>query len=304
MTQKCNRKKVIAYYPDWEEYQENKLQYHILTHVIYAFAIPEKDGSIKELNHPKRAEELIEKAHKSNVQVLLAVGGWEYEDINLEETFAQATATQEKREHFVGELLAMCQRYGFDGIDIDWEYPGIDKEGQSSYEAMMLLLAEKLHTQGKILTTAVISGMDAWGEVRKESPAYTDAVLDAVDWINVMAYDGGEGESHSSYDFAVSCGEYWKNTRNMNGEKVMLGVPFYARPGWGLYKDILAEIPQAWEKDHCTYQGAEVWYNGMDTIKAKTEYAQKELGGIMIWELTQDAPGENSLLGVIGNTIN
>lgn len=303
MGQKCNRNKVIAYYPDWEEYQEDKLQYDILTHIIYAFAIPEKEGSIKELNHPERAEELIEKAHKHKVQVLLAVGGWEYENVILEETFVQATATPEKRERLSENILSICLRYGFDGIDIDWEYPGFDSEGKNSYEELMLLLAEKLHAKGKILTSAVVSGMEAEGGIRKEAAAYTDAVLRAVDWVNVMAYDGGDGKNHSTYDFAVNCGNYWRDARDMPREKVVLGVPFYARPGWGFYRNILAEVPDAWTKDHCTYQGVEVWYNGYNTIRAKAEYAQRELGGIMIWELTQDGQGDKSLLKVIGDTM-
>lgn len=296
--------KVVAYYPDWEEYQEEKLQYQYLTHLIYAFAIPEATGNIKELNHPKRAKKLIEKAHENGVKVLLAVGGWEYEGVVLEETFMQAAATEEKRSHLAEEILSMCLKYGFDGIDIDWEYPKNDENGENPYEALMLLLAEKLHEEGKLLTSAVVSGMEGDGiGVRKEAAFYPDTALAAVDWINVMAYDGGDGALHSGYEFAIGCGDYWKNTRNMPGEKVVLGVPFYGRPGWFLYKDIVAEIPEAWKKDRCTYQGTEVWYNGSDTIRAKAEYAKKELGGIMMWELTQDAVGEKSLLSIIGETM-
>ncbi len=296
--------KVVAYYPDWEDYQEEKLQYNYLTHIIYAFAIPEKTGNIKELNHPKRARKLIEKAHENGVQVLLAVGGWEYEDVVLEETFMQAAATEEKRIHLVEEIISICKKYGFDGIDIDWEYPKTDEKGENPYEALMLLLAEKLHEEGKLLTSAVVCGMEGDGrDVRKEAAFYPDTVLAAVDWINVMAYDGGEGEFHSGYEFAIRCGDYWKKDRSMPKDKVVLGVPFYGRPGWFLYKDIVAEIPEAWQKDHCTYHGEEVWYNGSNTIKAKAEYAKKELGGIMMWELTQDALGEKSLLGIIGATM-
>lgn len=48
----------------------------------------------------------------------------------------------------------------------------------------------------------------------------------------------------------------------------------------------------------------EVYYNGPDTIAEKTRYAMENLGGIMIWELTQDAAGEDqSLLQVIGRSL-
>lgn len=300
MKERYGGKKVIAYYPDWEAYQEEKLQYEILTHVIYAFAIPQKDGTVKELNHPEHARELIQKAHLCEVKVLLAIGGWSYNDIPLEGAFAEATDSPEKRERFADEIMATCLEYGFDGIDIDWEHPRIDGKSGKQYQSLMLILAEKLHAQGKLLTSAVISGIKAEGDIYYDAPAHTDVVLEAVDWINIMAYDGGEGELHSSYPFATACGDYWKNTRKMPAEKVVLGVPFYARPGWQAYKNIISEVPDAWKKDHCTYEGTEVWYNGINTIKAKAKYAKQELGGIMIWELSQDTIGEYSLLQAIG----
>ena len=76
---------------------------------------------------------------------------------------------------------------------------------------------------------------------------------------------------------------------------------FYARPGWAGYGTILERVPDAGSRDHTAYDGMEVYYNGMDTIARKTRYARENLGGIMIWELTQDTwDREKSLLQVIG----
>lgn len=45
----------------------------------------------------------------------------------------------------------------------------------------------------------------------------------------------------------------------------------------------------------------EVYYNGVSTITEKTLYAKENLGGIMIWELTQDSmDNDKSLLQAIG----
>ena len=46
----------------------------------------------------------------------------------------------------------------------------------------------------------------------------------------------------------------------------------------------------------------DIAYNGAATIAKKAELA-KGYGGIMIWELTQDAKGEKSLLKVISDTL-
>ncbi|MCI8528545.1 MAG: hypothetical protein HFH82_05220 [Lachnospiraceae bacterium] len=87
----------------------------------------------------------------------------------------------------------------------------------------------------------------------------------------------------------------------MPSYKVVLGVPFYARPSWADYGTILESVPVAYDKDHVAYNGMEVYYNGVETMVEKTKYAREKLGGIMIWELTQDTSDmDKSLLQAIG----
>ena len=297
--------KVVGYYPGWVRDKLNTVDFNVLTHVCYAFAIPTPDGSLLELENPDIASELIRSAHKNGAKVLLSVGGWSYNDVPLEATFLEATSDSEKTQRFAENIIAMCDEYGFDGVDMDWEHPRVDGTSAKQYEELMLILSEKLHAKGKILTAAVLSGVTADGNIYYDAAAHTNAVLNAVDFINVMAYDGGDGERHSQYEFAVSCGDYWKNTRGLPAYKVVLGVPFYARPSWAGYNMILADVPDAWDRDNVTYNGMDVYYNGMETIKKKTRYAKENLGGIMIWELTQDtSEREKSLLQAIGSAAN
>lgn len=294
--------KVVGYVPSWKE-DIGKLRFDILTHVNYAFAIPTAEGGLRPLENAALAQQLIQKAHAADCKVLLAVGGWSYQDTPLEATFMQATATAEKRAAFADAIVTMCDQYGFDGVDMDWEHPRVDGTSAAQYEALMLDLSTRLHKKGKLLSAAVLSGATADGNIYYDAAAHSDKVLAAVDYINVMAYDGGDGERHSSYEFAVNCGTYWQQSRGLSADKVVLGVPFYARPSWAAYGDILSLVPNAWQSDHVTYQGMDVWYNGCATIEKKTNYAMKNLGGVMIWEVTQDAAGEHSLLSTIGQTI-
>lgn len=293
--------KVVGYYPSWAPDKLQAVDFGIVTHVCYAFAIPTSEGGLLDLENPETAKTLIASAHANGAKVLLSVGGWSHNDMPLENVFMEATADEERRERFVESILAMCAAYGFDGVDMDWEHPRVDGASAGQYEALMLALSERLHEEGKLLTAAVLSGATADGNIYYDAAAHTNAVLNAVDFINVMAYDGGDGERHSQYRFAVDCGTYWRETRGLPAHKIVLGVPFYARPSWAGYGTILESVPDACDKDHVTYNGMEVYYNGLGTIAEKTLYAKENLGGIMIWELTQDtSDGDKSLLQAIG----
>lgn len=293
--------KVVGYYPSWKPDKLQSVDFGVVTHVCYAFAIPTAEGGLRDLENPETAKTLIRSAHQNGAKVLLSVGGWSYNDTPLEGVFLAATSTGSGTEKLARSILDMCEAYGFDGVDMDWEHPRVDGTSAKQYEDLMLALAGPLHAEGKLLTAAVLSGATADGNIYYDAAAHTNAVLNAVDFINVMAYDGGDGERHSSYQFAVDCGTYWKDTRGLPAHKVVLGVPFYARPSWADYGAILAMAPDAGSSDHTAYNGMEVYYNGLDTITEKTRYARENLGGIMIWELTQDTSDpDRSLLQAIG----
>jgi GH18 family chitinase len=236
--------------------------------------------------------------------VLLAVGGWSYNGTPLESTFMSATNTQTKVVQFGNAIINMAKLYGFDGVDIDWEHPRTDGTSKQQYENLMVYLSGELHDDGMLLTAAVLSGVTPDGVVYWDSAAHTDTVLNCVDWYNVMAYDGGDGERHSSYNFAIASAQYWHDTRNMPAEKVVLGVPFYGRPSWASYDAILQANPNAYNTDISMINGMQAYYNGIPTIQAKTQWACDNIGGMMIWELSMDTTDLNkSLLSTMGNTI-
>ena len=197
----------------------------------------------------------------------------------------------------------MAKQYGFDGVDMDWEHPRTGTT-QDQYEELMLYLSTELKKENMLLTSAVLSGATPDGNIYYDSAAHTDAVLNAVDFINVMAYDGGDGERHSSYEFAVNSANYWKNTRNMPANKVVLGVPFYGRPSWASYEAILEANPNAYNTDVSVINGLQAHYNGIPTITKKAQWACDNVGGIMIWEISQDTTDmSKSLLKTIGDVV-
>ncbi len=286
--------KVVGYFPNWYGDVVNNVQLEKYTHVNFAFAIPDSNGNIRSLEGSNIATKLIQSAHSKGVKVLISVGGWSYNGDVLESTFAQATNTDAKCRTLANNILNLVDQYGFDGADIDWEYPRSNTSWQ--YDSLINYLHQGLSQRGKLLTAAVAGGASG--------SAYSSTALGMMDWINIMAYDGNEGSGHSPYSFAVESGNYWRYTRNLPAEKVVLGVPFYERPNWASYKDIVARDSNNAYRDSTNINGTTVYYNGLNTIAQKTQWACENVSGIMVWEMTQDATGNLSLLNKICETRN
>ena len=70
------------------------------------------------------------------------------------------------------------------------------------------------------------------------------------------------------------------------------------------YGEIVSKFPGAESADQLDMgEGRVMYYNGIPTIKMKTVLAKAEASGIMIWQLSGDAPGSKSLLETIHETV-
>ena len=259
------------------------IQFDKLTHINYAFLIPNADGSFAPLANLWKLDELAASGDAQGVQTLIAVGGWGW-DAQFEALAADPVA----RTRFVDELVAFVAEHNLDGADIDWEYPDPGESSQN-FVALMQALRAALPAD-KLLTAAVVALGDTGAGVPAES-------FELFDFVNVMAYDG-DGLNHSSYEYAESAIDYWQD-RGLPAQKLVLGVPFYSRPNEVPYRKLVAADPAAAEVDQLEYQGDTVYYNGMDTIRRKTELALERAAGIMIWALEQDTNDQTSLLSTI-----
>ena len=273
--------KSVGYMPSWTG-SVTSIQYNKLTHINYAFALPNADGSLRPIENTAKLSQLVQLGHQNSVMVLLAVGGWNDGNDSAFETLA---ASSGGRANFVNSMVNVVSQYNLDGVDIDWEYPDPGQSG-NNYTALMQELSSAMHSRGKLLTAAVVS---EGGTADGVQPA----VFGAVDFLNIMAYDGGS--PHANYDWAINTINFWKG-RGLPREKAILGVPFYSRPSFTTFATLVAQDPANANRD-CTSSGE--CYNGLPTIRRKTQWAMANAGGIMNWELSGDATGSNSLVSAI-----
>jgi len=268
------------------------ISYDKLTHINYAFLIPNDDGTFAPILNQYMVEDMIRRAHENGVKVLVSVGGWGW-DAEFEKMAAEASS----RTSFVKNLMKVVAENKFDGVDMDWEYPD---EGASSQNFLALMQELRAALPKDLLLTAAVAalGQHAMG-IPTES-------FNLMDFVNLMAYDD-TGPQHSSFAYAESSLNFWLE-RGLPPEKAVLGVPFYgrgtnARMSELSYGKIVKADPSAAQSDSATANGMEYNYNGIPTIKAKTRLAMEKGSGIMFWTLESDAPGELSLLNAIHDVV-
>ena len=288
--------RIIGYVPNWIDvnFFAQNFNYKQVTHINYAFQNPDASGNLVESNTGLTA--LVAKAHQNMVKVLVSLGGGSAANGTIKTNFQNQISSSDKRAEFIHKMVIYLNKYMLDGLDVDEEGPAIN----SNYGAFIIQLSDSLKPKGKLLTTAV-----GWGNEN-----IPNSIFQYFDWVNLMAYDfTGNWDltrpgQHSPYWYAQQMISDFKN-RGVKKEQLCLGVPFY---GYGFYKipgsfnyvDILAKYPDAWQTDQV---GDTIYYNGMTTIWKKTKLALSEASGIMIWELSNDAKGEKSLLNVISSTV-
>ncbi len=278
--------RIIGYAADWEG-PVNPAQLAYVTHINYAFLLPNADGSIGDVANSGVLENLVQQAHAKNVKALISIGGW-----GLDKEFKQLAASPDTRRRFVTAVVDFVQRYHLDGADVDWEYPEANTPSADNFTAVLRELRAQLPSD-KLLTAAVAIGENADG--------IQSAVFEIVDFLNIMAYDG-PGQNHSSYEFAQEALHYWQQ-RGLPQDKTVLGVPFYSRPGEVPYRQLVAANPAAAQTDTIDYGGSPTYYNGVPTMRKKTQLAKRLASGIMIWTIASDTLDETSLLKAIDQAV-
>jgi len=220
----ASTKPMFCYYTNWSQYRPDSGQFfpedipsNLCTHLFFSFAYVENtsngwglvpfewndmdeswmDGLYTRMNNLK--------SQNPSLKTLIAIGGWNHGNI----PWTEAVSTPQGVRDLSMNSLQFAKDNGFDGVDLDWEYPAkctIDCSVGDDYDHFKDLYVQLRNDidnhpafNGMMLTAAVGIGIDKiyetegavggpFGEITP--PSYDVPHLSAhVDWINLMTYD-------------------------------------------------------------------------------------------------------------------
>nr|CAH7760476.1 unnamed protein product [Callosobruchus chinensis] len=245
--------RVVCYYGSWSTYRNSigkfsvtDIKPNLCTHAIYCFIGLNDDGTVKvldpyldiDLGNIKKFNAM--KKQNPSLKTMVAIGGWNEGSLK----YSAMAASPERRKSFVQSALNFLQTHGFDGLDLDWEYPG--KRGGSSIDkanfASLIKELKSAFSKHGLLLSAAVSAAPSSIDISYD----VSTMSQYLDMINMMSYDlhgswdGVTGQnaplypSHmdtttASKDLNIqSCAEAWIS-RGASRSKLNLGLAFYGR---------------------------------------------------------------------------
>ena len=263
-------KLIVAYvFPQNTLLQPGQIDAHAVTRINFAFANIQDGRMVTgHANDPANLAFLTGLRHDNpSLTILVSVGGWLWSG-----GFSDVALTEPSRQTFIESVLEFLRIYHLDGLDIDWEYPGLPGAGHAfrnedgkNFNLLLKELRAAFDKEAKngsklYLTIAAGASDDYLAHTQmREAQRYLDTV-------NLMAYDYYEPGSspttghHAplftnpadptkiSADASVRAFEI----AGVPARKLILGVPFYGHvwgevpdPNHGLYQPG-KQIPNAY----------------------------------------------------------
>ena len=229
---------VIAYYAG-DEKSIDEFNLDGVDQIIYSFlhlkgnklAIDNQVDSLTLLNV------VNQKKKYPKLKVLVSLGGW-----GGCKTCSDAFSTEEGRVEFAISTANIIELFNADGIDLDWEYPGISgfpghnykPEDKENFTDLVVQL-RKYMKKGDVLSFAAGASTRFF-----ENSVEWDKVMPLVDNVNLMTYDFyGSGSSKTGHHTALSSNEFQDRSAEssiealinlgVNPKQIFIGGAFYIK---------------------------------------------------------------------------
>uniref|UniRef100_A0A8D0GXX6 Acidic mammalian chitinase n=1 Tax=Sphenodon punctatus TaxID=8508 RepID=A0A8D0GXX6_SPHPU len=242
-----------CYFTNWAQYRPGLGRFKpdnidpcLCTQLIYAFAgMKNNEIATIEWNDVTLYQSFNGlKNQNGQLKTLLAIGGWNFGTA----PFTAMVSTSQTRQTFISSVIKFLRQYEFDGLDIDWEYPG-SRGSTAQDKALFSVLVKELRAafeqeaqqtnRPRLMVTAAVAA----GLSNIESGYQIPELGQYLDYFHVMTYDfhgsweGYTGENsplfkgpadtgsniYFNVDYAMN---YWKDN-GAPAEKLIVGFPTY-----------------------------------------------------------------------------
>ncbi len=272
----------------------------------------------------------------SQIRVCLCITGYS----SGGKPISDAAATETGRKKLASSIVNAIEKYHFDGIDMDWEYPGFNTgrptaTDRENYTKLMKEIYQQVKAKDE---DYIVSG--AFPSGTSNSNRYDfQALKDCMDYFHLMTYDmniSGKATHHtalsqsanSSYNCESSVRAYLND--GVRKEQLTLGLAFYGKEyrnatslggKAGSTKTVDYSIIHDYEINSQNGNYEVLWdsnanapyilnhkdntfitYDNSRSVKLKCSYAiELGLGGVMFWEYSADNTG--TLLDAVYQTM-
>jgi chitinase len=244
----ANKAEIIAYvFPRGRVLRTDEVAAKKLTRINYAFANLIDGKVVEGFEHDKENFAILEglKQQNPDLKILVSVGGWTWS-----KNFSDAALTAQSRKIFINSAVDFVSKYDLDGLDVDWEYPGLKgddnkfrPEDKENYTLLLKELRLRFNRVGTHLHRHLYTSIATGSSENFLEHTEMAKVQLYVDSINLMTYDmygGDKNTGHHSPLYEnpddpkhVSSNKSVHNYREagVKSNKIVLGVPFYGK-GW------------------------------------------------------------------------
>jgi chitinase len=315
-------RRIVAYFPTYardDGYSERSIDFSVVTVVAHWSLTPRADGSLALPAHfPDPA--LVTATHAAGATIVLVVGD---DQASTAQAFSTIVASASLRRTLVANLLRIVRENGYDGVDVDWEYPN----SRADDVGLTALAGELRAALGPSRTLSLAAAPGDWGA------HYFDvaALSDLLNWFGLMTYQyAGPAWSQSAQHNAplfstaqqpasIEATVAYFRAQGAPAAKLLIGLAFFGERYDGAtaldaplassaggdiaYSAIAQLLPAQWTAQRDAAAGVPyllrsdgapgvISYDDAQSIAAKCAYAAAGgLGGAIVWRLGQDGSG-------------